>query len=100
MANLAFVLIAHEPAEVVGTSIDMLLEADGECLVAVHYDGNSPAADFAGLKRRYAGDERVLLVKDRARCGWGQFGIVDGTVRALRLLADPAGRRTPAVPRP
>lgn len=87
MANLAFVLIAHEPAEVVGKSIDMLLKADSGCLVAVHYDGNSPAADFAELKRRYADDGRVLLVKDRARCGWGQFGIVDGTVRALSLLA-------------
>lgn len=87
MAILAFVLIAHEPAEVVGKSIDMLLKADGECLVAVHYDGNSSSMEFAELKRRYAGEERVLLVEDRARCGWGQFGIVDGTVRALRLVA-------------
>lgn len=87
MAILAFVLIAHEPAEVVGKSIDMLLKADGECLVSVHYDDNSSSTEFARLKRRYTGEERVLLVEDRARCSWGQFGIVDGTVRALRLLA-------------
>lgn len=87
MAILAFVLIAHEPADVVGTSIDMLLAADGECLVAVHYDRNSPDADFAALKQRYGMHARVLFTGERARCGWGQFGLVDGTVRALRLLA-------------
>lgn len=87
MAILAFVLIAHEPAEVVGASIDMLLAADDASLVAVHYDRNSPQADFAALKRRYDAQARVLLVEDRARCGWGQFGLVDGTVRALGLLA-------------
>lgn len=86
MAILAFVLIAHEPAGIVGESIDMLLKADGECLVAVHYDRNSSEADFAALKQRYGAHARVLLVEDRVRCGWGQFGLVDGTVRALNLL--------------
>ncbi|KNY13339.1 hypothetical protein AKG11_29665 [Shinella sp. SUS2] len=87
MAILAFVLIAHEPAEVVGKSIDMLLTADDECVVCLHYDRNSSLAEFAELKRRYDANERVLLVEERARCGWGQFGLVDGTIRALRLLA-------------
>lgn len=87
MAILAFVLIAHEPAGIVGKSIDVLLSADSECLVAVHYDRNSPSMDFAELKRRYGPNERVLVVEDRVRCGWGQFGLVDATVRALRLLA-------------
>ena len=87
MAILAFVLIAHEPAEVVGTSIEMLLKADGECVVCVHYDRNSSSTEFAEIKRRYGASERVLLVEDRARCGWGGFGLVDGTIRALRLLA-------------
>jgi hypothetical protein len=87
MAILAFVLIAHEPAEVVGQSIDMLLKADGECVVCVHYDGNSSLKEFVELKRRYGTSDRVLLVEDRVRCGWGQFGLVDGTIRALRLLA-------------
>lgn len=86
MALLAFVLIAHEPAEVVGKSIDMLLKVDGECLVTVHYDRSSPPADFADIRRRYGENARVFLVEDRVRCGWGQFGLVDGTIRALRLL--------------
>ena len=87
MAILAFVLIAHEPAGIVGKSIDMLLRADKECSVTVHHDRNAPPAEFAELKRRYGANERVLLVEDRTRCGWGQFGLVDGAIRALRLLA-------------
>lgn len=88
MAILAFILIAHEPAVVVGKSIDMFLETDSDCLVVVHYDRNSPAAEFAEIRRRYGRHDRVLLVEERARCAWGQFGLVDGTVRALRRLAD------------
>lgn len=87
MAILAFVLIAHEPAGIVGKSVDMLLQADSECSVTVHHDRNAPPAEFAELKRRYGSNERVLLVEDRTRCGWGQFGLVDGTIRALRVLA-------------
>jgi hypothetical protein len=87
MAILAFVLIAHEPADIVGKSIDMLLAADDTCFVTVHYDLNSSSAHFGELKRRYGAHDRVFFVEDRVRCGWGQFGLVDGTVRALRLLA-------------
>lgn len=88
MAILAFILIAHEPADVVGRSIDMLLSADPACTVTVHYDRNAPEDEFNALERRYAAHERVLLVAERARCGWGQFGLVDGTIRALRQLHD------------
>lgn len=87
MAILAFVLIAHEPAGIVGKSIDMLLQADSESSVTVHHDRNASPAEFAELKRLYGSNERVLLVEDRTRCGWGQFGLVDATIRALRLLA-------------
>ena len=88
MANLAFVLIAHEPADVVGQSIDMLLAADAMGTVVVHYDRNSPKNAFDALKGKYGGHDRVLLVEDRVRCGWGQFGLVEGTIRALRLLRE------------
>lgn len=87
MAILAFVLIAHESADIVRKSIDMLIKADNECLVTVHYDRNSSSADFAELKQCYEANNRVLFVEDRVRCGWGQFGLVEGTIRALRLLA-------------
>ncbi|MGJ7043179.1 hypothetical protein J2Y63_006463 [Shinella sp. BE166] len=87
MATLAFILIAHEPAGIVGQSIDMLLRSDANCTLVVHYDRNSPSSEFAELKRRYGAHDRILLVEDRARCGWGQFGLVDGTIRALSLLA-------------
>ena len=88
MAILAFILIAHEPADVVARSIDMLLLIDPVCTVAVHYDRNAPENEFKALERRYAAQERVLLIAERARCGWGQFGLVEGTMRALRQLHD------------
>lgn len=86
MAILAFVLIAHEEAERVGRTIDALLQVDRDCLVAIHYDRNSPSREFSKLKRRYEGHPSVLFVEKRVRCGWGQFGLVEGVIRALRLL--------------
>lgn len=86
MAILAFVLIAHEKAERVCRTIDALLQVDRECLIAVHYDSNSSSSEFSKIKKRYEGRNNVLFVQNRARCGWGQFGLVEGTVRALQLL--------------
>jgi len=47
MAILAFVIIAHEKAERVCRTIDALLQVDRDCLVALHYDRNSPSREFS-----------------------------------------------------
>src|SRR5437764_1457319 len=56
--------------------------------VVVHYDLNSPDAQFAELQRSFETRERAWLVRDRVACGWGLFGLVDGVVRALRVLRE------------
>jgi hypothetical protein len=85
---LAYVLLAHEGAEQISELVQTLLDADPTARVVVHYDLNSSQKDFAALEQAFQGLERAWLVKDRVRCGWGLFGLVDGVTRALRVLRD------------
>jgi hypothetical protein len=84
--RLAYVVLAHERASQVAAHTQMLLNADPTGHVIVHYDLRSPAAEFAKLSAALAGHERAHLVADRVRCAWGMFGLVDGVVRALRVV--------------
>ncbi len=88
MAVVAYILLAHESAAQVGGVADVLAGADPTCHVVVHYDANAPATEWDKLQRRYSDSQRIHLVKDRVRCGWGEFGLVDGVVRALRLIRE------------
>jgi hypothetical protein len=88
VVNIAYIVLAHEPAPQVAAHVELLLEADALAQVIVHYDGNAPADEFAALGAALAAWPRAHLVADRALCGWGQFGLVDGVVRALRLARE------------
>src|SRR5215469_9156411 len=86
--RLAYVVLAHESASRVAAHAEMLANADPTGQVIVHYDRNSPAGEFAALTAALAGRERVHLVANRVRCGWGMFGLVDAVVRALRIIRE------------
>ena len=85
---LAYVLLAHESARQISEQVHTLLTADHTAHVVVHYDLNSPPDQYAALEQAFAGNDRAWLVKERVKCGWGRFGLVDGVVRALRVLRD------------
>jgi hypothetical protein len=84
--SLAYIVLAHEGAEQIAGLVRTLVEADPTANVVVHYDRNASKSQFSALRQALQDHDRVWLVEDRARCGWGQFGLVDGVVRALRVL--------------
>lgn len=86
--RIAFILLAHEEAGRVLGLARLLLAADRDCAVVIHYDLNAPAAAFARLEAAAATEPRLHLVPDRVAGGWGQFGLVEGVVRAMRLIRD------------
>ena len=86
MARLAYVILSHGPAEPIIWLTELLLAADKTGHVVIHYDAKSPKPDFQRLQEAFDESERAHLVPDRVVCGWGQFGLVDGVVRALRLI--------------
>jgi hypothetical protein len=86
MAKITFIILAHENADHVADLASLLTEWDPDAHAVIHYDLNAPAKQFERLKTRVAGSKKVFLVKDRLKCGWGNFSLVDAVVRALRVV--------------
>jgi hypothetical protein len=86
MSSLAYVILAHESAEDLTRLVNLLLDADDTGHVIIHYDANAPDNEFSKLRIALGPITRAHIVNERARCAWGQFGLVDGVVRALRIV--------------
>lgn len=92
MAAITFVLLAHERSDDVAEVVDALVEGDPTCRVVIHYDRRSSSSEYAALRKEYRSNVRIAFVEDRVACSWGQFGLVEATVRALKLIQnDPRG---------
>ena len=88
MAKITFIILAHENADHVAELAETLTSWNKDAQAVIHYDLNSPAAQFNKLRERFSGSDRVHFVKKRVKCGWGDFSLVDSVVRALRLIRE------------
>jgi hypothetical protein len=86
MAKITFIILAHENADHVADLANLLTEWDPHANAVIHYDLNAPAKQYERLKSRVADSKKIFLVKDRLKCGWGNFALVDAVVRALRVI--------------
>lgn len=86
MAKITFIILAHENSDHVADLAKLLTEWDPNAHAVIHYDLGAPMKQFDLLKEKTASLPRVHLVKDRQKCGWGTFALVDGVVRALRVI--------------
>jgi hypothetical protein len=86
MAKITFIILAHENADHVADLANLLTEWNPHANAVIHYDLNAPAGQFEQLKARVANSKKILLVKDRLKCGWGTFSLVDAVVRSLKLI--------------
>ena len=88
MSVLSFVLLAHERAEHVAEVAACIASSDPGCFVVIHYDANASADEFEKLRALCAGFPQIRFVEKRVRCGWGEFGLVEGVVNSLRLIEE------------
>ncbi|MBB1250849.1 beta-1,6-N-acetylglucosaminyltransferase [Rhizobium sp. G21] len=86
MAKLAFIILAHENADQIGDLASVLISGNQEANVVIHYDLNSPKDEFAKLTTRFDGEARVHILRNRVRCGWGDFSLIEAPMRALRHI--------------
>jgi len=82
MARIAYVLLCHKEPEAVIAQASRLTAAGD--LIAIHHDAAAPRAEFELIRDRLADNPSVVLVQDRRRCGWGDWSLVDATLRTLR----------------
>lgn len=86
MAKITFIILAHENSDHVADLAKLLTEWDPHAHAVIHYDLGAPRKQFDLLREKTANLPRVHLVKDRQKCGWGTFALVDGVVRSLRVI--------------
>lgn len=86
MPKIAYILLAHEHPDDLSELIAALIEGDSTCHVVIHYDAKSSLSNYEELRSRYESQEGISFVTDRVACGWGQFGLVEASVRALDLI--------------
>ncbi|MDW4549974.1 DUF5928 domain-containing protein [Defluviimonas sp. D31] len=86
MARIAFILLCHRDPEGI---IDQArrLTATGDCM-AIHFDARANPADYARIRAELAGNPNVTFARQRVRCGWGGWSLVQGTLNATRAALD------------
>ena len=82
MAKIAFILLAHKDPDGLIAQAERLT-AMGD-YVAIHYDGNSAAADFNRIRSVLGHNPNVAFAPRRHKCGWGAWSLVAATLDAVR----------------
>lgn len=92
MAKIAFILLCHKDPEAVIQQANGLTAAGD--FVAIHLDARAPAQAFAAVKAGVADNPNVTLVRERVKCGWGEWSLVRATLAATRAAVDAFPRAT------
>ena len=92
MARIAFILLCHKNPDAIIQQARQLTAAGD--YIAIHFDASAPPADFAKLQQALSGEDRVVLVKKRVKCGWGEWSLVQATLRAVEAAEQTFPRAT------
>ncbi|TKW67020.1 MAG: glycosyl transferase [Paracoccus denitrificans] len=82
MAKIVFILLPHKDPDGLIAQAERLT-AMGD-FVSIHYDGNSPTADFNRIRANLGANPNVAFAGRRHRCGWGAWSLVTATLDAVR----------------
>jgi hypothetical protein len=92
MARIAFILLCHKDPDAIIRQAQSLT-AVGD-FIAIHFDGRAPDADYRRIRSALKDNERVTFPKRRIKCGWGEWSLVDATLRTVQAAADAFPRAT------
>ena len=86
MATIAFILLCHKDPDAIIQQAKQLT-AVGD-FIAIHFDAQSPKADFRRIHTALVGNPNVAFVKKRIRCGWGEWSLVQATLDAVETALE------------
>jgi len=88
--RVAILLLCHEAPAQLAARLSSPFFRDPALKVYLHYDARRSDAELETLRASLPGDLQFEFVRQRVRCGWGEFSLVDATHRLMKLaLADP-----------
>lgn len=86
--TITYIILAHDDPVRVEFLADNLLSQDPTGQVIIHFDRKSDKKKFNYLAETYDSEERCHILKKRVRCGWGLWGLVEASLRALQYAQD------------
>lgn len=92
MATIAFILLCHKDPDAIIQQARQLTAA-GDC-IAIHFDGRAPQEQFDRIRRALEGNHAVTFARRRARCGWGEWSLVEATLLAVEAAVAAFPRAT------
>ena len=85
MAEIAFLLLCHkDPCEIIRQAEYLTVAGD---YMAIHFDARARAADYEMIRTALAGNPNVTFVKNRVKCGWGEWSLVQASLNAAKAAA-------------
>ncbi|OYU41178.1 MAG: glycosyl transferase [Pseudorhodobacter sp. PARRP1] len=92
MAKIAYILLCHKDPEGIIAQAQRLT-AVGD-YVAIHFDGRAKPSDFEKIRSVLATNPNVTFTKRRAKCGWGEWSLVEATLMAVEAAVESFPRAT------
>lgn len=92
MAHIAFILLCHKDPDAILDQVARLTAAGD--YVAIHFDASAAPADYRKITGALTDNLNVTFVTRRVRCGWGEWSLVEATLRTLQAAFDAFAQAT------
>ncbi|QOL81825.1 DUF5928 domain-containing protein [Pseudooceanicola spongiae] len=92
MATIAFILLCHKDPEGIIEQAQRLT-AVGDYM-AIHFDARARPADYQRIREALRDNPRVTFSHKRAKCGWGEWSLVQATLYAVQAAVADFPRAT------
>ncbi|MEL7114046.1 MAG: DUF5928 domain-containing protein [Pseudomonadota bacterium] len=92
MARIAFILLCHKDPDAIIAQANRLT-AMGD-YIAIHFDGRAKQQHYERIRDKLGDNPNVAFAHRRAKCGWGEWSLVEATLLALRAAIDSFPRAT------
>ncbi len=86
MAKIAYLLLCHKDPDGIIAQAERLTAAGD--FIAIHFDARSDASAFARIAAALADNPSVTLVQRRVACGWGEWSLVEATLRLVTTAVE------------
>jgi hypothetical protein len=86
MAKIAYLLLCHKDPEGIIAQAERLT-AVGD-FIAIHFDARSSQSDFERIRTALSDNTSVALLDRRVACGWGEWSLVEATLRLIEVAAE------------
>ncbi|MCV6594999.1 MAG: beta-1,6-N-acetylglucosaminyltransferase [Silicimonas sp.] len=92
MAQIAYILLCHKNVASIAEQARRLT-ATGD-VMAIHFDARASATEYQLLRNELADLPGVVFPKTRVKCGWGEWSLVEATLKAVEAAVDAFPRAT------